>query len=51
MPKVGGKHFSYTKQGYGQAREHAKKTGKKVDTGARKAAAQRLAGKMKRLRE
>ena len=30
MPKVGSKHFSYTKKGKAAARRLAKKTGKKV---------------------
>jgi hypothetical protein len=30
MPKVGKKHFSYTKAGYAAAAAEAKKTGKKV---------------------
>lgn len=30
MPKVGGKHFPYTKAGQAAARAYAKKTGKKV---------------------
>ena len=32
MPKVGSKHFSYTKAGYAAAKAEAKKTGKKVVT-------------------
>jgi len=30
MPKVGKKHFAYTKKGKKAARSYAKKTGKKV---------------------
>lgn len=30
MPKVGGKHFSYTKAGQAAAKKEAKRTGKKV---------------------
>ena len=30
MPKVGGKHFAYTKEGKKKAAAHAKKTGKKI---------------------
>ena len=30
MPKVGTKHFSYTKKGKEEAEKYAKKTGKKV---------------------
>ena len=30
MPKVGGKHFPYTKKGVAAAKRAAKKTGKKV---------------------
>ncbi len=30
MPKVGKKKFKYTKKGMAQAKEYAKKTGKKV---------------------
>ena len=30
MPKVGGKHFAYTKTGKAKAKAYAKKTGKKV---------------------
>ncbi len=30
MPKVGGKHFSYSKKGRAAAKSYAKKTGKKV---------------------
>lgn len=30
MPKVGGKHYSYTKKGMAAAKKAAKKTGKKV---------------------
>jgi len=30
MPKVGGKHFSYSKKGKAAARSYAKKTGKRV---------------------
>ncbi len=30
MPKVGGKHFSYSKKGKAAAKRHAKKTGKKM---------------------
>lgn len=30
MPKVGGKHFAYTKAGKKKAAAHAKKTGKKI---------------------
>ena len=31
MPKVGGKHFSYSKSGQKKAAAYAKKTGKKVN--------------------
>ena len=30
MPKVGSKHFSYTKKGKAAARAYAKRTGKKL---------------------
>ena len=30
MPKVGGRHFAYTKKGQKPAKSYAKKTGKKV---------------------
>ena len=30
MPKVGKKHFSYSKKGVAAAKKYAKKTGKKV---------------------
>lgn len=30
MPKVGKRHFSYSKKGKAAARRHAKKTGKKI---------------------
>jgi hypothetical protein len=30
MPKVGSKHFSYTKAGYAAAKKEAAKTGKKM---------------------
>ena len=30
MPKVGGKHFSYSKKGKAAAKAYAKKKGKKV---------------------
>lgn len=30
MPKVGNKHFSYTKQGQKQAQQYARNTGQKV---------------------
>ena len=30
MPKVGGRHFSYSKTGQKKAASYAKKTGKKV---------------------
>ena len=30
MPKVGGKHFSYSKKGVAAAKSYAKKTGKKM---------------------
>lgn len=30
MPKVGGKHFAYTKAGRAAARSEAKRTGKKI---------------------
>jgi hypothetical protein len=30
MPKVGKKHFSYSKKGRAAAKSHAKKTGRKV---------------------
>jgi len=33
VPKVGGKHFSYSKKGKAAAKKHAKKTGKKVTRG------------------
>ena len=36
MPKVGSKHFSYTKKGKAAARRLAKKTGKKVTKTKRK---------------
>lgn len=33
MPKVGSKHFSYTKAGYAAAKKEAAKTGKKIVSG------------------
>ena len=30
MPKVGKKHFKYTKAGYAKAKAYAKKVGKKI---------------------
>lgn len=33
MPKVGGKHFSYDKKGRSAARQEAKRTGQKMQTG------------------
>ena len=30
MPKVGGKHYSYTKAGMAAAKKEAKRTGKKM---------------------
>ena len=30
MPKVGGKHFTYTQAGYKAAEKEAKKTGQKI---------------------
>tara|TARA_R100001132_G_C3203673_1_gene49848 strand:+ start:364 stop:492 length:129 start_codon:yes stop_codon:yes gene_type:complete len=30
MPKVGGKHFTYTQAGYKAAEKESKKTGKKI---------------------
>ena len=30
MPKVGNKHFKYTKAGYAKAKAYAKKVGKKL---------------------
>ncbi len=47
MPKVGGKHFAYSKEGYREAKQYAKKTGKKLQAprdALRKAAAARLNG-------
>ena len=32
MPKVGGKHYSYTKAGMASAKADAKKSGKKMTT-------------------
>ena len=32
MPKVGKKHFAYTKKGEAAAKAYAKKTGKKMTT-------------------
>ena len=32
MPKVGGKHYSYTKAGMAAAKADAKKSGKKMTT-------------------
>jgi hypothetical protein len=36
MPKVGGKHFAYTKAGMKKAKAEAKKTGKKMTKTKRK---------------
>jgi hypothetical protein len=36
MPKVGNKHFSYSKSGKKMAQMEAKKTGKKVEMGTKK---------------
>lgn len=33
MPKVGGKHFAYSKAGYAAAEKEAKKTGKPMKMG------------------
>ena len=33
MPKVGSKHFAYTKKGATQAKQHAAKTGQAVQHG------------------
>ena len=35
MPKVGNKHFSYTKAGKKAAKDYAKRTGKKMVTGTK----------------
>jgi hypothetical protein len=44
MPRVDGKEFEYTKEGYAKAKHYAKKKGKKmrVNPGARKEAAGRM---------
>ena len=36
MPKVGHRHFKYTKEGKKAARSYAKKTGKKVTSSKKK---------------
>jgi len=36
MPKVGKKHFAYSKKGKAAAKRYAKKKGKKVSRGKRK---------------
>ena len=36
MPRVGKKHFSYSKKGKAAAKREAKKTGKKVTSGSKK---------------
>ncbi len=36
MPKVGNKHFSYSKSGKAAAKKEAQKTGKKVEIGSKK---------------
>ena len=36
MPKVGNKHFSYSKSGKAAAKKEAQKTGKKVQMGSKK---------------
>jgi hypothetical protein len=36
MPKVGSKHFSYTKAGYAAAKKEAAKTGKKMTVSKKK---------------
>ena len=36
MPKVGNKHFSYSKSGKAAAKKEAQKTGKKVEMGSKK---------------
>jgi hypothetical protein len=36
MPKVGSKHFSYTKAGKKAAKSYAKKTGKRVRYGSKR---------------
>ncbi|ANS03728.1 hypothetical protein [uncultured Mediterranean phage uvDeep-CGR2-KM23-C246] len=33
MPKVGSKHYSYSPKGRAQARQEARRTGRKVQTG------------------
>ena len=45
MPKVGSQHFAYTKKGAAQAKQHAAKTGQKVQHAK---AAPRPMGKTKR---
>jgi len=36
MPRVGRKHFSYSKKGQKRAAEYARKTGKKISYGKKK---------------
>tara|TARA_Y100000593_G_scaffold61001_1_gene113071 strand:- start:28 stop:165 length:138 start_codon:yes stop_codon:yes gene_type:complete len=36
MPKVGNKHYSYSKAGKSAAKKEAQKTGKKVQMGSKK---------------
>ena len=36
MPKVGNKHYSYSKAGKAAAKKEAAKTGKKVEMGSKK---------------
>ena len=36
MPKVGGKHFSYSKKGKAAAKAYAKRTGKRLVKGKKK---------------
>lgn len=44
MPRVDGREFEYTKEGYAKAKRHAKKKGKKmrVNPKARQQAAKRM---------
>lgn len=48
MPKVGKKHFSYTKKGMSMAEQYAKKTGKKVTKKTKPKAKKKVVKRSKR---
>ena len=49
MPKVGSKHFSYTKKGKAAARAYAKRTGKKLTKASPKKRGRYAKGKTPKL--